>query len=52
MGQTRRSDRLPTTSGLPGSTDIARPARLVHFVPRGDIQSLFPVEINFPPWHS
>jgi hypothetical protein len=28
------------TSGLPQSTDIARPARLVRFVPTGDIAPL------------
>ena len=29
------------TSGLPRSTDIVRPARLVRFVPIGDIPMLF-----------
>jgi len=29
----RRFDAPPATSGLPQSTDIARPARLVRFVP-------------------
>ena len=32
-GQTRRFDPQPVTSGLPRSTDIVRPARLVPFVP-------------------
>jgi len=33
VGQMRRFDPQPVTSGLPQSTDIARPARLVRFVP-------------------
>jgi hypothetical protein len=33
----RRFERLPDTSGLPRSTDINRPSRLVGFVPTGDI---------------
>src|SRR6266702_4513827 len=32
-GQSRRFDAPPASSGLPQSTDIARPARLVRFVP-------------------
>jgi hypothetical protein len=36
-GQSRHFDRLLDTSGLPRSTDINRPARLVRFVPIGDI---------------
>src|ERR1700738_3872204 len=36
MGQKRRFDPQPLTSGLPQSTDIARPARLVRFVPQAD----------------
>src|SRR6478672_5100079 len=32
-GQRRRFDASPATSGLPQSTDIARPVRLVRFVP-------------------
>jgi hypothetical protein len=36
-GQKRRTDRGSTTSGLPRSTDINRPAR---FVPMGDIARL------------
>jgi hypothetical protein len=36
-GQSRRFDAPPTTSGLPQSTDIGRLARLVRFVPIGDI---------------
>ena len=37
MGQSRRFDPLPATSGLPRTTDIIRPARLVRNVPTGDI---------------
>jgi hypothetical protein len=33
LGQKRRFDPQPVTSGLPQSTDIAGPARLVRFVP-------------------
>jgi hypothetical protein len=33
LGQSRHFDRVPVTSGLPRSTDINRPARLVRFVP-------------------
>jgi hypothetical protein len=33
MGQKRRLDAPLATSGLPSSTDIASPARLVRFVP-------------------
>jgi hypothetical protein len=33
----RRFDPQPVTSGLPQSTDIARPARLVRFVPEPDL---------------
>ena len=33
MGQSRRFDPLPVTSGLPRTTDISRPAPLVRFVP-------------------
>jgi hypothetical protein len=36
-GQSRRFDSQPATSGLPRSTDIARPAGLVRFVPVTDI---------------
>jgi DNA-binding beta-propeller fold protein YncE len=35
-GQSRRFDRLPATSGLPRSTDIARGPQLVWFVPQPD----------------
>jgi hypothetical protein len=38
LGQSRRFDAPPTTSGQPQSTDIGRPARLVRFVPITDIQ--------------
>jgi hypothetical protein len=37
-GQSRRFDHRPATSGLPRSTDIARPAGLVRFVPGSDMQ--------------
>ena len=37
VGQTRRFDGGPATSGLPPSTDIARPARHVSKVPNPDI---------------
>jgi len=33
LGQSRRFGPLPATSGLPRSTDIIRPARLVRLVP-------------------
>jgi len=36
QGQKRRSDRGPATSGLPQSTDIVIPSRLVRFVPTRD----------------
>ena len=32
-GQKRRFDPMPATSGLPRTTDVIRPARLVRFVP-------------------
>jgi hypothetical protein len=35
--QTRRFDAQPATSGLPQSTDIRRPARLVRFVPLAEV---------------
>lgn len=38
-GQSRQFDAPPATSGLPQSTDIARPARLVRFVPKGDVRA-------------
>jgi hypothetical protein len=37
LGQKRRFGRQPTTSGLPRSTDIVRPARLVRFVPTTEV---------------
>jgi hypothetical protein len=36
MGQSRRFNPLPISSGLPRSTDIARPVRLV---PREEIRT-------------
>jgi hypothetical protein len=38
LGQSRRFDVRPVTSGPPQSTDIVRPARLVRFVPNPDIR--------------
>jgi len=38
LGQKRRFDPLPATSGLPRSTDIIRPVRLVRLVPTADIR--------------
>jgi hypothetical protein len=38
LGQSRRFDAPPATSGLPQSTDTGRPARLVRFVPKPDIR--------------
>jgi hypothetical protein len=40
LGQSRRLERRPVTSGLPRLTDVIRPGRLVRFVPIGDIASL------------
>jgi hypothetical protein len=40
-GQTRRFDPLPATSGLPRTTDISRPARLVRLVPSRKWPALF-----------
>ena len=37
MGQSRHFDRLPDTSGLPRSTDINGPARVVRFVPETEV---------------
>jgi hypothetical protein len=37
VGHSRHFDRLPTTSGLPRSTDIIGPAPLVRFVPEADM---------------
>jgi hypothetical protein len=39
MSQSRRFELGPATSGLPQSTDIARPARLVRFVPIPEVHS-------------
>ena len=36
LGQKRRFERQPITSGLPQTTDIGGPAPLVRFVPIGD----------------
>ena len=44
LGQKRRSGRPPVTSGLPQSTDVIRPARLVRLVPTGEVAS--PHSIN------
>ena len=40
IGHSRRSDRRPATSGLPRTTDIVRPARLVRFVPISEVAGL------------
>jgi hypothetical protein len=37
LGQSRRFDPPPATSGLSRSTDINRPAQLVRFVPTADL---------------
>src|SRR4051812_24193899 len=37
LGHSRRSDRLPVTSGFPPEADINRPARLVRFVPISEV---------------
>jgi hypothetical protein len=37
LGQTRHFDRAPLTSGLPRSTDVVRPIRLVRFMPKPDV---------------
>jgi hypothetical protein len=34
LGHLRHFDRVSATSGLPRTTDIIRPARLVRFVPQ------------------
>src|SRR5206468_5979278 len=41
LGQSRRFDPLPVTSGLPRTTDINRPAPLVRFVPTAEVTALF-----------
>jgi hypothetical protein len=40
LGQSRRFDLRPTTSGLPRSTDIIRSLRLVRFVPIPEVGEL------------
>jgi hypothetical protein len=47
MGQSRRFGHRPGTSGLHRTTDIVRPARLVRFVPTGDIVLLSDVLASF-----
>jgi hypothetical protein len=37
LGQSRRFDPLPATSGLPRSTDIIKPVPLVRLVPSADL---------------
>jgi hypothetical protein len=39
VGHWRRFDPQPVTSGLPQTTDIARRAQLVRFVPRAELAS-------------
>jgi hypothetical protein len=46
MGQKRRFDTLAVTSALPRTTDIIRPARLVRFVPIGDLTDNFTALFN------
>src|ERR1700687_5028268 len=41
LGQKRRFDAPPTTSGLPPSTDIIRPAQLVRLVPNSEVVASF-----------
>jgi len=43
MGQKRRFERRPITSGLPRLTDINRPARLVQFVPIPEVGGLYSI---------
>jgi len=63
VGQSRRFPPLPVASGLRRTTDVARTARLVRFVPRADrpfIRSfrlrarvallILPNRVFFPPW--
>ena len=38
LGQKRRFASLPAISGLPRTTDIVRPPRLVRFVPDSDVE--------------
>jgi len=38
LGQTRRFEPQSVTSGLPQSTDIARGAQLVRFVPNSEVR--------------
>ena len=38
MGQSRRPDGASDTSGLPQSTDLVGPARLVRFVPKAEVE--------------
>jgi hypothetical protein len=51
-GQSAPSCPLPTTSGLPQSTDIAGPAQLVRFVPQAAVstrnKSLAPIPGSWP----
>ena len=45
-GQKLRFDALPATSGLPRSTDIIRPARLVRFVPIPDLAAVITCRVR------
>src|ERR1700738_4120981 len=47
-GQKRRFDPLPAVSGLPRTTDIIRPTRLVRFVPIGDESSRRSARPSYP----
>jgi hypothetical protein len=46
LGQSRRLDRGPATSGLPQITDIARPARLVRFVPQAEVAAGYLIDAS------
>jgi hypothetical protein len=48
MGQKRRFDPLPATSGLARSTDINRPAQLVRSVPTPEVVTRLPRQTRVP----
>jgi hypothetical protein len=47
LGQTRRFDRQPATTGVPQLTDIVRPAPLVRFVPEAVVNDRASVSAYF-----
>ncbi len=50
MGQSRRFGTQPVTSGLPQTTDFARPVRLVRFVQIRDISPVgLPSDLSYNP---